>query len=370
MTTQFNATSVNRQWATRAMDERFVSMDTLHAANVAHLQNSRSLVLSSKDIHAEPIKDDVTHTGLAVIGPNGHPVAPTHWAFGQLCERAAAPASYLRSLPAEMAADCVNYGLERRSIESIGVFLNRDSANNVVSLQSVNGPNYGRIHNATISEAIRNVFGNGLYPNPWRQPGEFGKLVEIDKQNCTLYRSDEDMFICLVNEDNRIEVPNRRDGKPGSLARGIMVYNSMVGKMKLGVCTFLFDFMCSNRTIWGGQDFQEISFRHTAGAPDRWLYDCIPAIESYSQEGTGSITQAIADASAKRIDDVAGFLAKRFTKTEAVGIAKAHMTDEDRPIETIWDASVAVTAYARNLAHQDARVAMERRGGEILALAA
>jgi hypothetical protein len=46
------------------------------------------------------------------------------------------------------------------------------------------------------------------------------------------------------------------------------------------------------------------------------------------------------------------------------------MSDEGRPIETLWDATTAVTAYARGIQWQDDRVAIEREGGRILALAA
>jgi hypothetical protein len=47
-----------------------------------------------------------------------------------------------------------------------------------------------------------------------------------------------------------------------------------------------------------------------------------------------------------------------------------HQNEEHRPIETLWDATVAVTAYARPLAHQDRRVEFEREAGELLQLAA
>ena len=45
------------------------------------------------------------------------------------------------------------------------------------------------------------------------------------------------------------------------------------------------------------------------------------------------------------------------------------MADAQRPIETLWDATVAVTAYARGIQHQDERVRFEREGGKILSLA-
>ena len=41
--------------------------------------------------------------------------------------------------------------------------------------------------------------------------------------------------------DRRIEIPGRRNGRTGSLARGFFVWNSEVGDTTLGVEFFLFD---------------------------------------------------------------------------------------------------------------------------------
>jgi hypothetical protein len=50
------------------------------------------------------------------------------------------------------------------------------------------------------------------------------------------------MFVFLADEERRIEVPARRDGQPGSLARGFFVWNTEVGDKTLGAAFFLFDY--------------------------------------------------------------------------------------------------------------------------------
>ena len=70
-----------------------------------------------------------------------------------------------------------------------------------------------------------------------------------------------------------------------------------------------------------------------------------------------------------RIENVDEFLSKRFTKSKASAIKAAHMNDEGRPIETLWDAATGVTAYARGVSYQDERVELEREGGRILDMA-
>ena len=53
-----------------------------------------------------------------------------------------------------------------------------------------------------------------------------------------------------------------------------------------------------------------------------------------------------------------------------VNVKAAFMADEQRPIETLWDVTTGLTAYARGITHQNERVKLEREAGKILDLAA
>ena len=358
-------TQASKQWATRPDDERFTSLLDMQQHFTDQRTNSRELVVSSRKIQMVPAPDN---KGMTVIGPNGHAYAPTHWSFGQLAQLAEAPAGYLRSIPSPIAADCINYGLQyRRDIEDVGVLLYRNGGDPVI--RAATGPNYGRIWNSEIVDGLVSRFGDGL-SGQFRVPGEFGKAVTVDKSNTTLYAGDRDMFVFLADEQNRIEIPNRRDGKPGTLARGFFVWNSEVGSATFGLSTFLFDYVCCNRMVWGAQDVSEIKMRHSAGAPDRFIEEMSPALTAYAEGSAAPVVQLIADAREKRIDDVDAFLAGRFGKRMVETIKAAHESDEHRPIESLWDAANAVTAYARNIGHQDRRVDFERQAGEIMQLAA
>ena len=356
----------SRQWSSRPADERFTSLLDLNDATHAFRNHSQGKVLPSRALQCVPVEGD--NKGLMVVGPNGAPVNVTNWSFGQIAARAGAPAGYLRTLPSALAADNVNYGLQYvRDREDIGVLLYKDEGS-VAELRAVTGPQYGRVWNSTITQALVDRFGDGI-TGDFRVPGEFGKAVEVTKDNTTLYASDRDMFVFLADEQNRISVPNRRDGKSGDMARGFFVWNSEVGSTTFGIATFLFDYVCCNRIVWGAQQHAEIKIRHTASAADRWLDEVVPAIENYAHSSTLSITSAIAEAKAKRLDNVDEFLMARFTRSEANAIKAAHMSDEDRPIETLWDVSTGVTAYARGISYQDERVKLERAAGKVLDLA-
>lgn len=358
----------SKQWASRPSDERFISLTELASHCNAVRDNSKGRVVSSRSLQARPVDNDPL--ALVVVGPNGSPVTPTHWAFGQLAQRAGAPAGYLRDLPAPLAADCINYGLQHtRGYEDIGVLLRKDDAALVPTLAAVTGPNYGRVWNATIADALVSRFGDGLN-GAFRVPGEFGKAVKVSRENTTLYASDRDMFVFLADEVNRVEIPNRRNGQAGTMARGFFVWNSEVGAQTFGIATFLFDYVCMNRIVWGAAEYNEVRIRHTATAPDKWMTEVAPALEAYAKSSTHGITAAIEHAREARLDDVSVFLTKRFTKTQAEAIKAVHLAEEQRPIETIWDAVTGATAYARGVAYQDERVKLERQAGQMLDLAA
>jgi hypothetical protein len=360
--------SINEQWRSRPADQRFTSLLDLRAATQHRMQHSNARVVASKSLTA-----DIDNGKLVVRGPSGNPAIPTHWAFGQLASRAGAPAGYLRDLPNELAVDCINYGLHvARPVEDIGVLLYANGG--PAELHAVTGPNYGRIWDARVAEALVEAFGDGR-TGTFRIPGEFGRQVPITKQNTTLYASDRDIVAFLVDEDKSTEVPNRRDGKPGRLATGIAIGNSDVGGGRLWVAYWVFDYICCNRIIWGMRDLEELSIRHTASAPHRFMSEVVPALKEVARSNITLKQAQIVAAQNAKIDNMEKFLKDRkFNRSQVAGIKAAYKTDEGVELgltsSSIWDAVVATTAYARSLEYQDARIGVEREAGKMLKLAA
>lgn len=354
----------SHQWSSRPADERFVSLTEMRQHFDTIRDQSREVVVPLRRIHANPNPDN---KGLEIVGPNGHAYLPTNWAFGQVAQLAEAPAGYLRTLPSPIAADCVNYGLQfKRNIEDVGVLLQRNGSS---ILRAATGPRYGRIWNADVLAGLCRRFGDGV-SGEWKVPGEFGKAVAVTKENTTLYAGDRDMFVFLADEQHRIEIPNRRNGQPGQMARGFFMWNSEVGSQTFGLATFLFDYVCCNRIVWGASDYKEIRIRHTASAPDRYIEEMAPALEAYANGAASNVVKAIENARAKRLDQVDDFLAARFGKRLVQPLKLIHEAEEERSIETLWDVTTAATAYARSITWQDDRVELERKAGEVLQLAA
>lgn len=368
MTTLMQA---NRQWASRPADQRFTSLDTM--ATMMHSVRDRSTanVVSNRALRFAPSPADEKR-GLVVQGGAGT-YDVTHWAFGQLAALAAAPAGYLRTLPAPIAADALNYGMRfARDVGEVQILreMYDDGADSLTkaSITAATGPRYGRIWNADVIDAVRDKVGDGV-SGRFRVPGEFGKAIEVTKANTTLFASDRDMFVFLADETNRIELPNRRAGKSGSLAKGFFLWNSEVGAQTFGLGVFLFDYVCCNRIVWGAEGYKEIRIRHTAGAPDRWVEQALPQLAAYADEAAGPLEDKLIEAQHKRVDDdLTAFLSSRFTKAEVAGLQEAHLQDEGRPIESLWDVVTGATAFARGIPNNDSRVDLERRAGALLDL--
>lgn len=360
--------SINEQWRNRPADERFLSLTDLQAHTNHIRSHSNAKVVASRSISA-----DVQDGKLVLVGPSGNPAVPTHWAFGQLASRAGAPAGYLRDLPNELAADCLNYGLHvNREVEDVGLLLYKNGG--PAMIHAVTGPNYGRIWNNAIADVLVDTFGDGR-TGAFRVPGEFGKQVEITKDNTTIYASDRDMVVFLADEDKSGEIEGRRDGKRGRFSTGFAIGNSDVGGGRLWIARFLFDYICCNRIIWGMQDLEEFSVRHTASAPHRFKSEIVPAIQEVAKSNVSLAEARIHAAQQHKLDSLSAFLkSRKYTNAQVSAIKAAHKSDEGIELGddnySVWDAVVAATAYARSLHYQDARIGIERDAGKMLQMAA
>lgn len=371
-------TQASREFMTRPDDQRFGSLDDICAHFRSQRACSREEVVSTSIIEARPVAGDDEMQGLVLLGVDENPALMTHYSFGQVATLAKVPVEYARRIPSDLVAENLNYGLKfARERDSIGSLTRRNGAP-LATLAAATGPTYGRIWNDEFFGEIRSRFGDGV-TGDFTAPGIFGKALdptdteEYRKQAC-FFASEKDGFVFLCDEKNRIEVPNRRNGETGSLARGFFGWNSEVGAATAGVAMFYFDYVCMNRMVWGVEGFEEIRIRHTAGAPGRYLAEVVPVIEAITNASTRSFDEAIAAAQLKQIakkqEEVIDWLGNRLgSRTKAEAINLQHFVEEGKPIETLFDASVGISAYAREKPNQDDRIELEREAGRVLQLA-
>ncbi len=364
---------VSSEWFSRPADERYLSLDRLMAAVKGRAERSRTRTVESAGVRVEANRDDAERLDLMLPGAD-RPVAPTHWSFGQLAALVGAPAAYLRQLPAPLAGINLQYGLTNHRAEQVKTLETDDGR---LELRAVTGPDYGRIYDYELVAAVQRIAGNGTGDTRWKVPGVldwstgvYNPMVDITADTTTLYASDRDVFLFLVDDLNPIEAGKLPDGSPDLYFRGFYCWNSEVGAKTLGIASFYLRAVCQNRNLWGVEDFEEISIRHSKYAANRFAHDAAPALTRFADSSplpfVNGIRQARERIVARSDGDRTDFLRKRgFGKAETAKIIDTVLAEEGRPPESVFDFVQGITAFARSKAQQDARLDLEGRAKKL-----
>lgn len=367
---------VSRQWASRPADERFLSLNDLREAVHAREVSSWEAPINTRNIEfiapENPTSLNETHM-LSIALTSGEIISPNHWSFGQLCNLAKAPAAYLRKLPSQIVADCLTHDLRySRSGEQIKGYISEDT------MLAATGPDYGRIYDREVVEAVQQIAGNGLGDTRWKIPGVmdwqshiYNPMAPVTKDSTTLYASDRDVFVFLVDDLNPIEVGKLPSGDPDLMFRGFYVSNSEVGAGALKLAAFYLRAVCMNRNLWGVENFEELTMRHSKYAPARFIEEARPALASFANGSSQKLIEGVKAAKAAKIADdkdaaVEFLQARSFSRKKALEILEQGENEEGRSVKTAWDFAQAITANARNERNNDSRVAMELVAKKIL----
>lgn len=369
---------VSSEWFNRPGDERFLSLTDLWNSVKARSAQSRTRLLESAAIRVEASRDNPERLSLMLPGSD-RPVAPTHWSFGQLASLVGAPAKYLRQLPAPLAGINLQFGLTEHRAEQVKTLEIEDGR---LELRAVTGPDYGRIFDHELVEAVQRIAGNGTGDTRWKIPGVldwstriYNPYADVTKDTTTLYASDRDVFLFLVEDLNPIEAGKLRDGSPDLFYRGFYCWNSEVGSRTLGMASFYLRAVCQNRNLWGVEDFQEIAIRHSKYAASRFALEAEPALIQFADSSPMPFINGIKAARERIVarddEDRATFLRKRgFSKGQTSKIIETVLAEEGRPPESVFDFVQGITRVARDKTHQDARLEMEGKAKRLLDLAA
>jgi hypothetical protein len=365
---------VSSEWFSRPADERYLSLSELHGAVHGRAERSRTRTAETAAIRAEANRHDTERLTLLLPGEEV-PLAPTHWSFGQLSTMVGAPSTYLRQLPAPLAAINLQYSLTSHRAELIKTLEVEDGR---IELRAVTGPDYGRIYDHELVAAVQRIAGNGTGDTRWKVPGVldwstgiYNPRVDITKNTTTLYASDRDVFLFLVDDLNPIEAGKLQDGSPDLYFRGFYCWNSEVGAKTLGIASFYLRAVCQNRNLWGVEDFEEITIRHSKYAASRFAHEAAPALTRFANSSPMPFVNGVKAARerivARTDDERTEFLRKRgFGKSETAKIIETVLAEECRKPETIFDFVQGITAVARDKLHQDARLDLEARAKKLL----
>ncbi|BAM89483.1 hypothetical protein S58_34900 [Bradyrhizobium oligotrophicum S58] len=365
---------VSSEWFARPDDERYLNLPDLYDAVCSRAECVQARTVESRSIRVEAARDNAERLALIVPGRD-EPVAPTHWSFGQLCTLVGAPAAYLRQLPASLSAINLQYGLLSHRAELVKT-LEADSGR--IELRAVTGPDYGRIWDHELVAAVMQIAGNGTGDTRWKVPGVLdwssmthNPFVDVTKDTTTLYASDRDVFLFLVDDTNPIEAGRLPDGSPDVYFRGFYCWNSEVGSKTLGIASFYLRAVCMNRNLWGVENFEQITIRHSKFAAQRFAHEAAPALTNFANSSPAPFVAGIAAARqrivARTDEDRDSFLRKNgFSKAETSKVIEAVLGEENRKPESIFDFVQGITAVARSKVHQDARLELEGKAKRLM----
>src|SRR3954471_92383 len=273
------AYTAHREWAKRPPDERYASVHALAEAARARRIRTDARITETVDLQVQAATADA----LAISDRSGLSRALTHWSFEQLAGLAGAPPAYLRTLPAPIAADAINYGLQRADRAQHQLFADRDEP---WTVHAITSPRYARVHHDELADRVLDLMAQ--HP-AWHLPlGYKDGVMGAERVPSGAYLGDRDMFLFLVDGNRHLDDPT--DGSQAGLFRGFMLRNSDVGAAALTLDLFLFRACCANHMLWG--------FHHVAGFRRRHVGASIQ--EAWTASLSAVCTALDADASVDR----------------------------------------------------------------------
>lgn len=384
-----------KQWADRPADERFWSLEGMLDACHNYYQRAAQAEVLARDLRIEAQDDD-----LRLVGKSGAPARLSHYAFGQLCTRAHAPAAYLRELPATLAAQNLNHGLKRaQDGAQTNLLFHRHEDSLGLTLRAALSGRYERVWNWEFIDKLIDVLGGSWRPPPGRPaPSGDPRARPATAEDCLkrqnhslsikpgdiigpsgLYASDRDMFAFLIDEDRVIE-----DGTEDGLMRGLMFWNSEVGDKKIGGLAFLFKSVCGNHIVMGVNALLQWGTAHVGKAHQKAWRQLDATAKTYAQSSASIEEQRIKQARRKEIgkdrDEAIKTMAEFATRKRIPGISRERLGEAfDRAEQhrdwykaaptTAWGIVQGYTEIAKETKHADARVHQERAAGRLMEIA-
>ena len=354
------AYTAHREWASRPPDERYASVHALYDAARARHARIEERTTETVDLRTEVVDDD----DLAICNTSDRTAALTHWSFGQLATIASAPPSYLRTLPAPIASEAINYGLQRFAREQYQLFIERTAP---WTVHAITSPRYARVQHHELAARVLALMAQ--HP-AWHLPlgykdGEFG----AETVPSGAYLGDRDMFLSLVDGNRDLDDPT--DRTHAGLFRGFILRNSDVGAAALTLDVFLFRAVCANHIIWGFQHVIGFRRRHVgASIQTAWTssLDGVRAaldadtandhtliLRATSQE-LGATRDAVIETAVQRLE-----LSQKHAG-EAYSLAEEFETNP----RSVWGYVQGLTRLSQRTPWQDGRYVLDRAASRLL----
>ncbi|PKO18725.1 hypothetical protein CVU37_04885 [candidate division BRC1 bacterium HGW-BRC1-1] len=380
-----------RQWASRPASERFWTIEDLRDHTKGIFDESAEIILPNRLLSVQAVapSDNPDDPGNVLLRAHSGPAQFNHWSFGQFCNRLQAPAQYLRTLPAERAADLLNFELGRHADDTAMLWLHGGESDTALAITS---EKYGRIPYVKVCDALLSL------PSEWRVPparpsGDdprsrpatatdvlSGNRIGLSIKEGDLiapagvYGDDRSIFVFMVNEERPVSVSPQE-----TLYRGFYIENSEVGNSCLSITIFDYLAICGNHIIWGCRNVQEMRIKHLGEKEDleTRFHRAFAAVREFADADTSRECELIAAARTKTlgkdkestIDMVSDrSLLSRRLAGQCYDLADAYADIHGAP-NTIWGFASGMTRLSQTLPYADARDELDRNARRVLLLA-
>ncbi len=377
-------TDAARRFGTeRPGDVRYDSPEAFMRAMADVRARAAESVCDLRSLRCEP-----TPAGdVSIVGTAGVPARMTHYALGQLCQRVQAPADFVRSLSAPLAASVLSERLAGADRDrETGLLFAQHGAHGAgeLVLRAATGPKYGRVWNADVALACAETATRAGFSAPvaFRSAARHAGLDHLASTPGTTatehalpcaVANDREAFLFLVDYDAQIRVP----GYDAPLFRGFFLSNSETGAGSLVWTGFLLDGVCCNLNVWGAREVTEIRLRHTANVHDRTpaLYDAARALaQTSAREDEERIRSAqrtlVADTHAGVVSKLFGMQLPGVTKAvAAAAVDVAASTPRYGDPRSVWAVGNGLTEVSQRQAHVGDRATIDRSAGRVFRMA-
>jgi hypothetical protein len=359
----------------------------MYEATKAYADAAAEAVVPFTDIRVEKVDDD-----LKLVGRTGVPATLTHYAFGQISGRAGAPANYLRTLPATLAAQNINHGLAVRSDRAASDAKLLFHRNSGLVLRALTTERYERLWNYELVGRLQDLLDEGWVVPPARpalpnQPGTrlateadvlaagaHGLSVRVGDEIAPagLYASDHDMFAFLVYEKNRIA-----NGTPNGLARGVFYSNSEVGNNAVYRMSFLYESVCGNHIVWNVSNLKKLRIVHSGQVRNKlqlYAADLVEYANRSASEDEAIIKRAqhkVIAATKQDVIDELFRLRVGLTQTQigdAYDLAEQHEQDANAAPNTVYGMVHGLTRLSQGN-YADERNHLDAAAGKVMRIA-
>jgi len=375
-------TTAQSEYYKRPADERYPTVAALVDAAEYDRTHSAERVYNLRDLEAVVVDAPQLKIGqpgdcpgkeLRLQSPTGNATL-THYAFGQLARTIGAPASYLRTLPPELAAANLNHGLHEAAPVGTTANLLVKANGGTPVIRACTSETYGRVWDGQLfGETLRHFNPGTGYtlPPTW------------DGKPAGAYRGDRDSFLILVNGGSIVTDPTLRNGstrqtstdgstEAGAMFRGIMLRNSEVGHCSITIETVLYRYICGNHCLWGAMIDRTFRRRHVGARITR---DTMAELNTLAWKWTrraasdderiirGLIDHEIAHTKEAVIDELKKMGATKEQATDAY--ATCEIKEQASP-RSFWGLAQGLTRNSQESGWQDERLQLDQLAAAVL----